>query len=89
MNIELKFDFDTYKVYVPDGYIDISKLQNDFLEWMREQPECIMQDKKGNLAFSYDADTFLKYINRVILCESNEKAYFIKSSDSKTYTLTF
>ena len=91
MNVELKFDFDTYTVYLPDGYIfDASKLQNDFLEWMQEKPECITQDKNGNLGFSYDADTFLKYINEVILANSGEKAYFAKNPTNKAlYTLKF
>lgn len=86
----MKFDFDAYTLYVPDGYIfDIKKVQSCFLEWMQEQPECITQNKSGNIGFSYGAKDFLKYINDVILCESNEKAYFVQNSDIKLQTLTF
>ena len=91
MNIKLEFDFDTYTVSVPDGYIsNVAKMQIEFLEWMHEQPECISQDKKGRLGFSYSADTVLKYINDVILCESNEKAYFVQKPTQKaSYTLKY
>ncbi len=91
MNINLEFDFDTYTVYVPDGYIsNAAKMQIDFLEWVHEKPECVSQDKNGRLAFAYGADDVLKYINDVILLCSKEKAYFIQNPMKKSsFTLKF
>ena len=91
MNIVLKFDYYSPMVYVPDGYIkDISELQAHFFEWLHDKSEYFAQDKSGNLAFSYDENAVLKYINDVVLEHSNEKAYFIsKPTKGDVYTIKF
>ena len=45
-----------------------------------------------HLGISYNAEDFLKYINEVVLVESQEKAYFIsnkKKIKGKIFSLTF
>lgn len=78
MNIVLKFDHSTNTVFVPDGYIsDVKELRLRFFDWLYDNPQYMTFDKKGHAAYAYDATTFLSYINQVILCSSNEKAYFV------------
>ena len=91
MNILLKFDFEEHMVYVPDGYVSSApKLQSGFFDWMYDSSEYIIQGKNNTLAFSYDKNAVLKYINDVILCDSREKAYFIQqSANGDVHTLKF
>lgn len=93
MNLRLKFDYSTDMIYIPDGYIEDLKLfQSKFFEWLYENPDCMIYDKKGTPAYSYNATTVLDYINREVLYASREKAYFIserRSQNGKIYTITF
>ena len=78
MNVELRFDYDSRVIYIPDGYVDDVKiLQSSFLDWMQEQPECIVCAPDTQVGYSYNEDDFLRYINNVVLKNSNEKAYFV------------
>lgn len=92
MNIELKFDYHSCVVYIPDGYIqDVYELQKDFLEWIEDQPTCIIKTPENLLVLSYDEKDFIKYLNDVVLKDSNEKAYFLtkKACITKKKTLNF
>lgn len=76
MYIKLCFDVHDRIVYVPDGYIvDLKKLQNDFLDWIHNNPDCIVTIGKHS-GYRYAEDEFLTYINLFVL-NGNEKAYFI------------
>ena len=78
MNIELKFDYYSRFLYVPEGFVyDINELQNSFFDWMEHRPECIVKTPDKHLGFSYDEEDFLRYVNSEILKNSKEKAYFI------------
>lgn len=84
MNIELKFDYYSRTIHIPDGYIhDLKQLQISFLEWMQHQPECIVNTPNNRFGYSYNEDDFLKYVNSVILRNSNEKAYFLSLLNKK------
>lgn len=93
MNIVLKFDYSTDILFVPDGYIsDVEKLRLCFFDWLYDNPQYMTSDKKGHAVFSYDATAFLTYINQVVLCSSNEKAYFVSPTQrvrGKLYRLEF
>ena len=78
MIIELRFDFGSSFVSVPDGYITNGKeLQESFLSWVEDQPENIVITKGGRAAVSYSDEDISKYINSVLLCDSREKACLI------------
>ena len=80
MNIKIEFDYHSMIIFIPDGYIyDVGKLQERFLEWVEEQPDCFVKGRSGFIALSYDEKDFLKYINEVILQNTNEKAYFVQN----------
>lgn len=83
MNIQLRFDFHSCTVFVPDGIVtDAYRLQQDFLEWAFEQPNCITSDHNGDLALRYDENDFITFVNDVLLKDCNERAY--KYSDSRS-----
>ena len=78
MNIELRFDYHSQIICIPDNTIkNICDLQKLFLEWVEEQPDCVIKGHNSKLALSYNENDFLKYINEVILKESDEIAFFI------------
>ena len=78
MVIELRFDYASSFVAVPDGYITSGKeLQKSFLAWVEDQPENIVITKDGRAAVSYGDEDIMKYLNSVLLCDSREKAYLI------------
>lgn len=84
MNIELKFDYYSRMIYIPDGHVyDMKILQSSFLEWMQQQPECIVSAPNMQLGFSYNEEDFLRFINSVVLKNSKEKAYFISKPQKK------
>ena len=84
MNIELKFDYYSCVIYIPDNYIyDVESLQKSFFEWMQQQPECIIDTPNMQKGFSYNEDDFLKYVNNVILKNEREKAYFVSKARKK------
>lgn len=93
MNIELKFDYHSRIIYVPDGYVsNLADMQLHFFEWLYNQPDCFVQCKNGNLAISYNEETVLNYINNVVLHDSKEKAYCISNVNTikgNIYTLNF
>lgn len=87
MIIKLEFDLHSHFLFVPDNYtLNLTTLRDEFLDWMQEQPECIISTYDKKLAYSYNEETFLKYINTVVLSDSNEKAYFVntKNQNSKS-----
>ena len=78
MNIELKFDYYSRMIHIPDGYVyDINILKCSFFDWMQQQPECIICAPNMHLGMSYNEEDFLRFINSVILKNSKEKAYYI------------
>lgn len=93
MNIKLKFDCYSRNVYIPDGYVtELSTLKTSFLDWMKQQPECIVELSKKQIGYSYNERNFVKYVNDVILKDSKEKAYFVSPSEKnrcKCAELTF
>ena len=93
MNIVLKFDHSTDTVFVPDGYIsDVRALHLRFFDWLYDNPQYMTYDEKGHAVYAYDAGAFLAYLNQVVLCASNEKAYFVPSTQNvrgKLYRLEF
>lgn len=93
MNIVLRFDHSTDTVFVPDGYIsDVEELRLRFFDWLYDNPQYMTYDEKGHAVCTYDATAFLAYINQVILCSSNEKAYLIPLTQTvhgKLYRLEF
>lgn len=73
MNLLLKFDYASYVVSIPDGYVrDIKTLQNDFFEWLYWQKENIT-----DLGVAYGAQDFVRFINETLLRESAEVAYLL------------
>ena len=85
MNIELKFDYDSHMVYIPDGYVnDVNSLQSSFLDWVQQQPECLVYAPNKRIGLSYNQYDFLRYLNSVVLKDSKEKAYFDFISPQKS-----
>ena len=79
MNIELKFDYYSCVVFIPDVIdIDTKKLQLSFLDWVSDQPECI--SGKKIMILSYDENDFIRYVNDVLLHDVGGKAYKINNS---------
>ena len=63
MIVLIKFDFEQYKIYIPDGYImNLENIRSDFFEWIYYQPEYIIYDK-SNAILTYGVDDFLKFLN--------------------------
>lgn len=93
MNVELKFDLYSCTIFIPDGYVsDLRKLQASFLEWVQQQPECIVPAPGNQFGFAYNENHFVEYINAVVLEESCEKAYVqLHSSKNKkrNYAIKF
>ena len=78
MNIELKFDYYSKIMYIPDGYIkDLKEVHLNFFEWLLDQTKCYTED---NLELCYNEQDFVRYINQEILNESKEKAYIVKDN---------
>ena len=78
MKIQLIFDISQYLLYVPDGFIiDVKQLQLDFFEWCETQEDAFSIAPGNKFAWCYSQETFLRYINEVVLSESAEKAYFV------------
>ena len=85
MYIKLCFDVHDRIVYVPDGYIkDLKGLQNDFLDWVHNNPDCIEKTGK-RYGYRYNEEEFLNYINSFVVSGS-EKAYFADKADKKIKT---
>lgn len=81
MELLLQFDYSSSVVYIPDGYVySIEQLQEDFLDWVSDQPECWVNGPGHIAALSYGKEEFLAFVNDVILMESKEKAYFISDA---------
>lgn len=93
MVIELRFDYASSFVAVPDGYITSGKeLQKSFLAWVEDQPENIVITKDGRAAVSYGDEDIMKYLNSVLLCDSREKAYLIPKEKVRkpvNFTISF
>lgn len=88
MKVLLTFDFERYLIYIPDGYIhSISELKTKFLDWVEGQQECTT----CGYGYFYNHNTFLKYLNNVVLNEVNEKAYLLKNVcvNSSTHAIHF
>ena len=66
MVVRLTFDSRISYVYVPDGYItDAKSLQCSFLEWVYDNPNCMVK-AKGNTVFSFGENDFVSFINAVV-----------------------
>ena len=89
MNIKVEFDYHYKIIYVPNGYIEnVTKLQKMFLEWVAEQPECVVNDPSDAIALSYNEKDFLRFINDVILQRTTEKAYFVQKEKRANISMT-
>lgn len=89
MNIKVEFDYHYKIIYVPNGYIEnVTKLQKMFLEWVVEQPECVVNDPSDAIALNYNENDFLKFINDVILQKTNEKAYYVQKEKRANIGMT-
>lgn len=83
MNIELKFDYYSKIVFIPDGYVSsIEKLKLSFLNWVERNPNCILIDSNHSIVLSYNENDFILFLNTVVLKNSNEKAYFLNENKS-------
>ena len=82
MYIKLRFSVHDKTVYIPDGYVNnLKQLQNDFLNWVHDNPDCI--EKIGNhYGYVFNEDDFLNYVNSFIIT-GNEKAFFSDDTISK------
>lgn len=89
MKILLKFDIVSYTVYIPDGYVhDTKQLEKDFLDWLEDHPAyCSAPGQRGGMC--YDGDTFLLYLNEVLLADSRERAYFVDQQNKKLPIISF
>lgn len=77
----LRFDYHCATLHIPDGYVGMGDdLQKEFLEWVEDQPGCVVKGLNGVLALSYNEVDFLKYTNEVLLKNSKEKAYLLPDS---------
>ena len=77
MYVAVVFDIVTRTVFIPNGFvITVKQLQEEFLSWMKEQPECMTAKRNGE-GYCFDENTFLKYLNEVVLANSTERAYFV------------
>ena len=87
----LLLDFGHYVkyVHVPDGYMDhlkdrktddLIRFEDDFFTWVDQHEEYIRYldsiDGGQLKGYCYGAKDVLRYINEVILADSEEKAYF-------------
>lgn len=76
-------------VHVPDGYMDhlkdrktddLIRFEDDFFTWVDQHEEYIryLDSIDGGMSkgYCYGAKDVLRYINEVILEDSEEKAYF-------------
>jgi len=80
MNVLLQFDYESHLLHIPDGYIsDIRDTFDEFFSWLYEQEENMLETPDGHIGCAYGANDFMIYINTVILKDSHERAYFIKS----------
>ena len=60
MIVLIKFDFEQYKIYIPDGYImNLENIRSDFFEWIYYQPEYIIYDKSVSLTCTSGLCVFL------------------------------
>lgn len=93
MKIKVIFDCDSFVIFVPDGYVtNFKTLRDDFIQWAQSRPESICSPPNGKSGYCYTEELFLKYINSVILQESQEIAYLVNqnsASISKHNTITF
>lgn len=81
MNIELKFDYYSKIVFIPDGYVSsIEKLKLSFLDWVERNPNCILIDPNYSIVLSYNENNFIQFLNTEVLKISNEKAYFLNEN---------
>ena len=81
MNIELKFDYYSKIVFIPDGYVSIiEKLKLSFLDWGERNPNCILIDPNYSIVLSYNENNFIQFLNTEVLKNSNEKAYFLNEN---------
>lgn len=89
MNVILKFDIESYVVYIPDGYVhDVRSLQEDFFDWLQNQQVYCLSPGRP-ISICYNADTFLQYLNEVVLFDSRERAYFVDQRNKKMPTIIF
>ena len=78
MKIELEFDFEPTVIYVPDGYVkNLKSLQQDFFSWMYDREEYVTEFG----GYEYDESAFLRYVNEVVLINSDEKAYILNENE--------
>ena len=92
MYINLCFDYYSEIIYVPDGYInDLEEVYSNFFKWLETKSDYIVNQKGNNIVttLSYDANSFIQYINEDIL-QNKEKSYIVKKKKyRKVYKLKF
>ncbi len=79
MYIELDFDFYSAVVFLPDGMLGkMDDLQESFLEWVSDQPDCLIELPGHILGLRYNEEDFIKYVNEELLKDYNERAYLVQ-----------
>ena len=80
--ILLLWDYDADMIECPQDIADnVYKYQHEFDLWLYSpdsKHDCLTTDSEGNLAFCFDGETFLNWLNTTVLANSEEKARFIK-----------
>ena len=83
MKIVLRIASVSQILYVPDGFIEnIHNTQEDFFDWLDEQPENWVESPKGRLALRYTFDDFLRFVNEAVLENCSERAYFVTDKET-------
>lgn len=76
--MKIEFDIDSYVVVIPDGYIqNIYEIQDSFYSWACTQRRNQVYRHGKFCALCYNGEDFLRYLNEVILADSDKKAHFI------------
>jgi len=84
MNIALEFTYQTDIISVPDEIGNrINKYQQNFDKWLynKENNHGNWIIKNGRkVAVSFDTQTFVDYLNKFCLNDSNEKAFVVEKN---------
>lgn len=82
-------------IFIPDIFIDIEKIQNDFLSWMfdAKSNHKYWIEIKGIKVCNYGTEEFVEWINSTLLKENCKKSYILEKNtkmwDMKNQQLVF
>ena len=90
MNIALEFTYNTDIISVPDEIaVKINKLQQSFDKWLynkdNDHGNWIIRNGR-KVAVSFDTETFIEYLNKFYLNDSDEKAIIVQKSATEIPT---